>query len=117
MIGLTAKTVLRRSRQQARPPREVCPFCFEDEHIGGQNHLPHIVVKACQRHQVELTEERLAAGSEMHKQPNSVKTVEMTLRSLAVTGRAIARAVDKLSEALEFCAEKLKTVGRNRSGR
>ncbi len=112
MMGLRAKTVLRRSREQARPPREVCPFCFEDEHIGGQNHIRHIVVRVCQRHQVELTEDRLAAGADMHKQPTLIKTVEMTLRSLAVTGRAIARAVEKLSDALEFCAEKLKAAAR-----
>jgi hypothetical protein len=32
----------------------------------------------------------------------------MALRSLAVTGHAIAWAIDKLSESLESCAEKLK---------
>ena len=29
MIGRKAKTVLRHSRQHGRPPRKVCPFCFE----------------------------------------------------------------------------------------
>jgi len=31
----------------------------------------------------------------------------MALRSLAVTGHAIAWAVDRLCEGMEFCAEKL----------
>jgi hypothetical protein len=44
----------------------------------------------------------------MKKQPHTIKTVEMALRSLAVTGRAIAFAVTKLCEGLEFCAETLK---------
>jgi hypothetical protein len=108
MIGRTAKTVLRRSRQQIRPPRKVCPFCFEAEHIAGRNHVPHVTVDICQLHHAWLTEERLAAGAEMKKQPHSVKSVEMALRSLAVTGRAIAWAVEKLSEGLELCAEMLK---------
>jgi hypothetical protein len=46
----------------------------------------------------------------MAKQPHTIKTVEMALRSLAVTGHAIAKAVDTLSEGLEFCAEKLKAL-------
>jgi hypothetical protein len=108
MIGRTAKTVLRRSRQQTRPPRKVCPFCIEGDHIGGRNHLPDVILDECQPHHVWLTEERLAAGAEMEKQPHLVKTVEMVLRSLAVTGRAIAAAIHKLCEALEFCAEKLR---------
>jgi hypothetical protein len=110
MIGRTAKTVLRAARQRVRPPREVCPFCFEYDHIGGGNHVPHLTVAFCERHHAQLTEERLAAGAEMKKQPNTVMSVEMALRSLAVTGHAIALAVDKLSEALEFCAEKLKRM-------
>ena len=108
MIGRTAKTVLRNSRQNVRPPRKVCPFCFEADHIGGRNHIPNVTVDICQRHHVQLTEERLAAGTEMKKQPHQIKSVEMALRSLAVTGHAIASAIDKRSEALEFCAEKLK---------
>jgi hypothetical protein len=36
----------------------------------------------------------------------------MALRSLAVTGLAIAWAVQKLSEGLEFCAEALKRARR-----
>jgi hypothetical protein len=107
MIGRTAKTVLRGSRQNVRPPRKVCPFCFEGDHIGGRNHVPHITVEECQVHHTCLTEERLANGAEMKKQSDSVGSVEMALRSLAVTGHAIAWAIDKLSEALEFCAEKL----------
>jgi hypothetical protein len=59
-----------------------------------------------------LTEERLAAGAEMKKQPNTFKTVEMALRSLAVTGRAITSAMEKLCEALEFCAELLERARR-----
>jgi len=110
MIGRTANTVLRRSRQQVRPPREVCPFCFQDEHIGGSKHIPHVTIRACEVHQVCLTEERLAAGAEMQKQPTRMKSVEMALRALAVTGRAIARAVDKLCEGLEFCADRLKKL-------
>jgi hypothetical protein len=51
----------------------------------------------------------LAAGAEMERQLHPIKTVEMALRSLAVTGHADARAVEKLSEGLESCADKLKT--------
>jgi hypothetical protein len=108
MIGRTAKTVLRASRNRVRPPRKVCPFCFEADHIGGHNHISHVTVDVCQLHHARLTEERLAAGAEMQKQGSSIKTVEMALRSLAVTGHAIAWAIDELSEGLEFCAEKLK---------
>ncbi len=112
MIGRTANTVLRESRQQVRPSRKVCPFCFEADHIGGRNHIPHVTVDECQLHHAWLTEERLAAGAEMRKQPHPITTVEMALRSLAVTGRAIAWAVDKLSAGLEFCAEALKRARR-----
>jgi len=108
MIGRAAKTVLRASRQEVRPPRKVCPFCFEGDHIGGRNHIPEVTVEVCQAHHAALTEARLIASAEMRKQPHTIKTVEMALRSLAVTGHAIAWAIDKLSEALEFCAEKLK---------
>jgi hypothetical protein len=108
MIGRTARTVLRNSRQQARPPRKVCPYCIEGDHIAGENHIPHIVVDACQPHHTVLTEERLAAGAEMDKQPSPITSVEMALRSLAVTGRANAAAIEKLSKGLEFCADKLK---------
>lgn len=107
MIGRAAKTVLRHSRQLAHP-RKVCPFCFEAEHIGGRNHIPHVTVDVCQPHHALLTEERLAAGAEMKKQPQSIKSVEMAIRALAVTGRAIAGAVEKLCEGLDFCAEMLK---------
>jgi hypothetical protein len=112
MIGRTAKTVLRRSRQLVRPSRKVCPFCFEAEHIGGRNHIPHLTVDVCQAHHALLTEERLAAGADMKKQPRTIRTVEMALRSLAVTGRAITSAMEKLCEAMEFCAEMLKRAGR-----
>jgi hypothetical protein len=112
MIGRTAKTVLRESRQGVHPPRKVCPFCFEADHIGGRNHIPHLTVDECQVHHVRLTEERLAAGAEMKKQRHPITSVEMALRSLAVTGRAIAWAVQKLSEGLEFCAEALKRARR-----
>jgi hypothetical protein len=102
MIGRAAETVLRSSRQQTRPTRKVCPFCIEGDHVGGRNHIPHLIVDECQPHHVLLTEERLAAGAEMKKQPHSIQSVEMALRSLAVTGHAIAQAIDKLSEGLEF---------------
>ena len=115
MIGRMASTVLRRSRQQARPPRKVCPFCFEADHIGGHNHIPHVVVKVCKFHHAWLTEKRLAAGAEMKKQTSTIKSIEMSLRSLAVTGHAIAWAVDRLCEGLEFCAEKLKAAYEKRS--
>jgi hypothetical protein len=108
MIGRNAKTVLRASRQQARPPRKVCPFCVEGDHIGGRSHIPQLIVDVCQEHHACLTEQRLAAGAEMKKQPHSIRSVEMALRSLAVTGHAIAHAIDKLSEGLECCAQKLK---------
>jgi hypothetical protein len=48
----------------------------------------------------------------MRKQPDTITTVEMALRSLAVTGRAMAFALTKLCEGLEFCAETLEKVGR-----
>lgn len=108
MIGRTAKTVLRHARQLVRPPRKVCPYCFEADHIGGRNHIPHVSVDVCQFHHAQLTEQRLAAGAEMRKQPHTAKTVEMALRSLAVTARAIASAIEALCDALDFCAEMLK---------
>lgn len=108
MIGRTANTVLRRARQQARPARNVCPLCLEADHIGGRNHIPHLTVKECQFHHAYLTEERLAEGAEMKKQIDQIRSVEMALRSLAVTTRAIAIAVFKLYKALRFCADKLK---------
>ncbi|MGI9104520.1 MAG: hypothetical protein ACR2IF_18915 [Terriglobales bacterium] len=111
-MGRTAKTVLRNSRQEFRPPRKVCPLCFEGDHIGGANHVPHIIVEFCQAHHAVLGEKRLAAGAEMHEQRHPLNSVEMTLRSLAVTGHAIAWAVEKLSEALEFCADRLKRAAR-----
>ena len=114
MIGRTAKTVLRHSRQQARPLRKVCPFCFEADHIGGHYHLPHLLVDVCQKHHAWLTEQRLAAGAEMQKQSRPIESVEMALRSLAVTGQAIAVAVNTLSEGLNSCAETLKGVRRPR---
>jgi len=112
MIGRTATTVLRHSRQRVRPPRKVCPYCFEADHIGGRNHIPHLTVDVCQAHHAWLTEERLAAGAEMKKQPHAIKTVEMAIRSLALTGRAIASAMEKLCDGLEFCAEMLKRARR-----
>jgi hypothetical protein len=112
MIGRIANNVLRRSRQRVRPPRKVCPFCFEADHIGGRNHIPHLTVDECQLHHAWLTEERLDAGADMKKQPNPINTVEMALRSLAVTARAIAWSIDRLSEGLDFCAEKLKHAHR-----
>ncbi len=114
MIGRTAKTVLRHSRQEVRPPRKVCPFCFEADHIGGRNHIPHLTVDECQFHHAWLTEQRFAAGAEMKKQPDTIESVEMAIRSLAVTGRANASAIDRLSEGLEFCAEKLRTYEESR---
>ena len=112
MIGRTANTVLRHARQRVRPPRKVCPFCFQADHVAGRNHIPHLTVDVCQLHHAWLTEERLAAGAEMKRQPNSNTSVEMAFRSLAVTGRAIAWAIDRLSEALEFCAEALRRARR-----
>jgi hypothetical protein len=109
MIGRIAKTVLRHSRQRGRPPRKVCPFCFEGDHIGGRNHIPNVTVDVCQAHHALLTEQRLAAGAEMNLQHNRVKSVEMALRALSVTGRAIASAIAKLCEALDICADKLRT--------
>ena len=112
MMGNSAKTVLRQSRKQQRPPKKVCPFCFEADHIGGRNHVPHLTVDVCPLHHDWLTEERLAAGAEMKTQSNSIKSVEMALRSLAVTAHAIAWAIEKLCEGLEFCAEKLSVYDR-----
>ena len=115
MIGRRAKTVLRNSRQRVRPPRRVCPFCFEGDHILGRRHNPNLIVEICQLHHAQLTEGRLAAGADMEKQRKPIKSVEMALRSLAVTGHANASAIDKLSEGLEFCADKLRT--HDQSGR
>jgi hypothetical protein len=108
MIGRMAKTVLRRARQSKRPPRKVCPYCVEADHVGGHNHIPHLTIDTCQLHHAQLTEQRLAAGAEMRKQPDTSKTVEMAIRSLAATGRAMASAMQKLCDGLEFCAEMLK---------
>lgn len=115
MIGRNANTVLRRSRQQARPPRKVCPFCFEADHIGGHNHVPHITLDVCQFHHALLTELRLASGADMNKQPTTIKSIEMALRALAVTGRVIASAVETLCDGVEFCAEKLTSVYQKQS--
>jgi hypothetical protein len=112
MIGRAAKTVLRHSRQRVRLSWKVCPHCLEADHIGGRNHIPHVTVDVCQFHHAQLTEERLAAGAEMKKQPETIKTVEMAIRSLAVTGRANAKAIEKVCEGLEFCAEMLKRARR-----
>ena len=117
MIGRTAKTVLRNSRQKVRPPRKVCPLCSEADHIGGHHHVPHVTVAVCQLHHALLTEQRFVAGAEMTKQPHTVKTVEMALRSLAVTLHAIECALEKLRKALDFCAEKLKTIYEKRTAR
>jgi hypothetical protein len=38
----------------------------------------------------------------------------MALRSLAVTGHANASTIAKISEGLEFCAEKLRTYEESR---
>jgi hypothetical protein len=116
-MGRTASTVLRRSRQQVRPPRKVCPFCFEGDHICGRNNMPHLIVDVCQVHHAFLTEQRLAAGAEMRKQEHLNKSVEMAIRSLVVTGRAIAWAVEKLCDGLEFCADKLKAAYEKRAQR
>ena len=113
-MGRRAKTVLRNSRQQVRPPRKVCPFCMEDDHILGRNHNPNLVVEICQLHHAQLTEARLAAGAEMEEQRKPIKSVEMALRSLAVTGQASASAINKLSEGLEFCADQLRTCEESR---
>jgi hypothetical protein len=67
MIGREAKTVLRNSRQQVRPPRKVCPFCIEGDHLLGRNHNPNLIVEVCQLHHALLTEGRLAAGADMGK--------------------------------------------------
>jgi hypothetical protein len=114
MMGRKGKTVLRNSRQQLRPPRNVCPFCFEGDHLLGRNHNPNLVVEVCQLHHAQLTEGRLAAGADMEKQRKSIKSVEMALRSMAVTGHANASTITKICEGLEFCAEKLRTYEESR---
>ena len=114
MMGRKGKTVLRNSRQQVRPPRKVCPFCIEGDHILGRNHNPNLIVEVCQLHHVQLTEGRLSAGADMKKQRNAIRSVEMALRSLAVTGHANASTIAKISDGLEFCAEKLRTYEESR---
>lgn len=113
-MGRKGKTVLRNSRQQVRPPRKVCPFCIEGDHIVGRRHNPNLIVEVCQLHHVQLTEGRLAVGADMKKRRNAIKSVEMALRSLAVTGHANASTIAKISEGLEFCAEKLRTYEESR---
>jgi len=113
-MGRKGKTVLRNSRQQVRQPRKVCPFCMEDDHILGRRHNPNLIVEVCQLHHVQLTEGRLAVGADMKKQRKPIKSVEMALRSLAVTGHANASTIAKISEGLEFCAEKLRTYEESR---
>jgi len=108
-MGRKGKTVLRNSRRQVRPPRKVCPFCIEGDHILGRRHNPNLIVEVCQLHHVQLTEGRLAAGADMKQQRKPIKSVEMALRSLAVTSHASASTITKISEGLEFCAEKLRT--------
>ena len=108
-MGRKGKTVLRNSRKKLGPPRKVCPFCFEGDHLLGRNHHPNLIVEVCQLHHVQLTEGRLSAGADMKKQRNAIRSVEMALRSLAVTGHANASTIAKISEGLEFCAEKLRT--------
>lgn len=108
MIGRAAKSVLRRTRQQTRPPRKVCPYCFEADHLGGRNHIPHLTIETCELHHALLTEERLDTGAEMQKQPNTIKSIEMALRALAVTGRAMEVALGRLCDGVEVCAEKLR---------
>src|SRR5438309_10863864 len=117
MIGRKGQTVLRNSRQQVRPPRKVCPFCVEGDHILGRSHHPNLIVEVCQLHHVQLTEGRLAVGADMKTQRNAIKSVEMALRSLAVTGHANASTIAKISEGLEFCAEKLRTYEESRRAR
>lgn len=107
-MGQKGKTVLRNSRQLARLPRKVCPFCIEGDHILGRRHNPNLIVEVCQLHHVQLTEGRLAVGADMKKQRNAIRSVEMALRSLAVTGHANASTIAKISEGLEFLAEKLR---------
>lgn len=114
MMGRNGKNVLRNSRQQVRPPRNVCPFCIEGDHILGRRHNPNLILEVCQLHHVQLTEERLAVGADMKKQRKPIKSVEMALRSLAVTGHANASTIAKISEGLEFCAEKLRTYEESR---
>src|SRR5205807_4467991 len=116
MMGRKGKTVLRASRQQVRPPRKVCPFCFQGDHILGRRHNPNLIVDVCELHHVQLTEGRLAVGADM-KQQKPIKSVEMALRSLAVTGHANASTIAKISEGLEFCAEKLRTYEESRRAR
>ncbi len=116
-MGRTARTALRRSRQEARPLIKVCPHCFEADHIGGRNHVPNVTVELCQFHHRCLTEQRLAAGADMKKQSNPIKTAEMALRSLAATARAQAGAMEKLAEARESCAEMLRRAGGVERGR
>jgi len=87
---------------------------MEDDHILGRRHNPNLIVEVCQLHHVQLTEGRLAVGADMKKQRKPIKSVEMALRSLAVTGHANASTIAKISEGLEFCAEKLRTYEESR---
>jgi len=113
-VALPSLPIARRrtSKNETRSAWTQRKSCFEADHIGGRNQIPHLTVDECQLHHAILTEERLVAGAEMEKQQQPIKSVEMALRSLAVTGRAIAWAIEKISEGVEFCADALKRVRR-----
>jgi hypothetical protein len=109
--SLAVRAAMRHTRQEQRPPRKVCPYCFERDHIGGRNHVPHITVETCQFHHALRTAERLDAGADMGKQPTTALTVAMALRSLAVTLDALMTALGQAAEALRWCANKLVSEG------
>jgi len=108
-MGRKGKAVLRNSRQQVRPPRKVCPFCIEGDHILGRRHNPNLIVEVCPLHHVQLTEGRLAVGADMKKQHKTIKSVEMPLRSLAV--KSVRRkTLGKIVRNLLFSAERVGRI-------
>ena len=106
-MSAAVQRAIRETRRQGRPPRKVCPYCFERDHIAGRNHVPHIVVDTCQYHHALRTEERIDAEAEMGRQANTIRSMVMALRSLAVTVRAMSVALIKCAELIEFCASRL----------
>ena len=106
-LPASTRNLLRAHNRELRPPRKVCPYCFERDHIAGRNDVPHITVETCQFHHAELTALRLDAGADMEKQPTKARTVAMALLSLAVTVDALRSALGKLSETMRYLANEL----------
>jgi hypothetical protein len=87
-------------------PQPPCLFCFEEEHVDGRNHDPHLVGSACQKHARELTARRAAARISMRKQDHPVRETIEALRSEGVFFELLAESRFRRASILE---EWLKT--------